>query len=104
MLEFLNRWTPLAQFLGPLIAGLAAVFAARSAGVAREAARILRRPSVPHTERCGLDRDVVAELCGLGCPECRSSLRMPKTKQGDSSRRPYRDAGPMYSPLPRRRA
>lgn len=42
MLEFLTRWTPLAQFLGPLIAGVAAVFAARSAGAAREAARTSR--------------------------------------------------------------
>lgn len=43
MLEFLTRWTPLAQFLGPLIAGVAAVFAARSAGAARDAARLSRR-------------------------------------------------------------
>lgn len=40
MLEFLSRWAPMAQFLGPLVAGIAAVFSAVSARASLQAARL----------------------------------------------------------------
>lgn len=50
MLEFLTRWTPLAQFLGPLVAALAALFAWRSAGAARLTAAAARASQLDAAE------------------------------------------------------